>query len=240
MADKDMAFRDLRVFKRFCDTHKITFWLDWGTLLGAVRDGKFIPWEQDIDLGFHKEELDKVLTYKDFLKKIGFNMFKKPDGYALVHKGLTSKMDLGCYVIRDGFAYQTCDEYNKIGEMCDLLLFVLNLEDANFKYETIVPANILALVVKASSFVPLRKQMIMIVERVMKKAGINKSITLKSKKEFFELFDKILFYDEEFNAPHNVKEYLQSLYGDDWMVPINWIENESINKWNEFRNIESG
>lgn len=50
-AAKEDAFPSLlREAKRVVDKHGVEFWLDSGTLLGAVRDGKIIPWEHDIDL----------------------------------------------------------------------------------------------------------------------------------------------------------------------------------------------
>jgi len=38
----------------------VKIWLDSGTLLGAARDGKFIPWDNDIDLAVWKECLDEL------------------------------------------------------------------------------------------------------------------------------------------------------------------------------------
>ena len=40
----------LKDIKESLDTHKIEYWLDFGTLLGAVRDKKVIPWDGDFDL----------------------------------------------------------------------------------------------------------------------------------------------------------------------------------------------
>ena len=54
-----------KVFKKF----NITYWLDCGTLLGAVREGKPMDWDSDIDISIWFKDLPKVyMRRKEFLK----------------------------------------------------------------------------------------------------------------------------------------------------------------------------
>lgn len=58
-------------FISVCDKHKLKWFADGGTLLGAMRKGKMIAWDDDVDVVMPREDYDKLLT-------LGPKVFKEP------------------------------------------------------------------------------------------------------------------------------------------------------------------
>lgn len=59
---KEIEFDILKMFDSFCREHDIKYYLAFGTLLGAVRYKKFIPWDDDIDVLVPREDYNRLLT----------------------------------------------------------------------------------------------------------------------------------------------------------------------------------
>lgn len=58
---KRISYDMLVYFADFCESHNLRYFLAYGTLLGAVRHGGFIPWDDDIDVWMLREDYDKLL-----------------------------------------------------------------------------------------------------------------------------------------------------------------------------------
>jgi len=60
---RDIQLANLAILKEFdyvCKQNELRYWLDFGTLLGAVRHGGFIPWDDDIDCGMPRRDYNKL------------------------------------------------------------------------------------------------------------------------------------------------------------------------------------
>lgn len=50
----------LKWFDGFCAAHGVEYTLDAGTLLGAVREGGFIPWDDDTDVALTRAQYERL------------------------------------------------------------------------------------------------------------------------------------------------------------------------------------
>jgi lipopolysaccharide cholinephosphotransferase len=94
----------LAVIDKLCRENGIDYFIDGGTLLGAIRHGGFIPWDDDVDLGMPKDDYDRFCELAPTLL---------PDGYSLHTSANTEGFSpLWVKVFKDGtrFIDDNCAE----------------------------------------------------------------------------------------------------------------------------------
>ncbi len=83
---QDVMLSMLIEFDALCKQHQLTYWLDHGTLLGAVRHKGFIPWDDDLDVTMPRDDYEKFLKVAE--RELPDHIFlqtKKHDPCSPVH-----------------------------------------------------------------------------------------------------------------------------------------------------------
>lgn len=78
---KDIEFEILKMFDAFCKENNIKYYLSHGTLLGAIRYKKFIPWDDDVDLLIPRADYDRMISIFKDTDRYKLFAFEKDQNY---------------------------------------------------------------------------------------------------------------------------------------------------------------
>lgn len=236
----------LQEVDRICTKHHISYSVEGGTLLGAVRHGGFIPWDDDVDIAMVRSEYRKFCKVckkeLDSEKYFFQNHDTDPEyrwGYAKVLKNGTSfvrygqehlKMRRGVYVEifpMDGIPEGPIEKkfYNFLRVCCRKVMWS---EVGKISCKSIGMRLWFGMVNR----IPVDKAFAML-EFLSKKYDERRAryVTCLSfpdcwvkgepgfKREYYLNTKRMLFEGEEINVPQKETELLVTLYGNDYMTP---------------------
>lgn len=226
----------LTAVDEICTRHKIRYWLSFGTLLGAVRHGGFIPWDDDLDICIMRDD------YKRFAKVLNDEL---PPYMALQDNNSDSRyFTRGLYRIRDKDSYlneEAYKIYKEQGLLIDVFLMEkmpslsfkrwirkFNLESYLYTKEIAIYGN--SKRVKGKLYRPLCNLLISIAH-IFSQIHPTKKLSMHyltdvagfgfiqfSKNDIFPLI-RIKFENREFLVPNNYGKILTQIYGDYMTLP---------------------
>jgi len=97
---RDIQLGDLKILKeidRVCKKHNLVYWIDFGTLLGAIRHHGYIPWDDDIDVCMLRDDYLKfieIFNNECIHSDLVASLYSHPSGKAnlikVMHKNISN------------------------------------------------------------------------------------------------------------------------------------------------------
>lgn len=105
-----VALEIMDSIEKVCTKHNITWWVESGTLLGAVRHNGFIPWDDDCDIAMMRDDYEKFLQVAP--KEIGEGFYVQIPGVDKYYpKKLVKVRKLGTKLVDEDESFD--EKYNQ-------------------------------------------------------------------------------------------------------------------------------
>ncbi|HCR42001.1 TPA: hypothetical protein DIV45_01385 [Patescibacteria group bacterium] len=229
LTDKDYQWSaDLSRLRDILDVAGVKYWLDMGTLLGAIREGRFIGWDDDIDLSFPITDAPKVLALVDQFFALGYRVDVTDSSLYLSGLG-KPKVGLAFYRERGDHVWISfLIKYPRFDRILRHVRRVANkiiyqpwqrgLPKLEQNFYTWSPVFLRQSI----------RQFGFWIETVLGE----RNYALVVPRRLVDNLTTIKFYGLNFNVPHPVEEYLALMYGEDWRIPNSnwhWEDTKAIN-----------
>lgn len=240
---KKVQLEILAYVARFCEENDIRYWIDSGTLLGAIRHKGYIPWDDDIDVGMLREDYDrfseifnKTNAEYRFLCVENTPDFYLPHGKVCDNSTVLYEPDENGYqsaVNIDIFVYDNApddqDELKKMYDRRDKLRRVYAVLTSDVAMHGNPIKYVVKLARKGLYRVLYRKESPIqsMVKNSKKYAATSATCVgnftsytrMLCNKRVFADFINVEFEGMEFKAPIGYDEWLRSFYGDYMQLP---------------------
>ena len=214
---KCILLRILKIVDFICKENNLIYWLDYGTLLGAVRHKGFIPWDDDIDIAMPRKSYDALIAMAD-------DVF--PQDLFVQSKESDPELRKGIRWLKIRDKYSTAIENHEIDKDIKhhqgISIDIFPIEEFNqpqsylrakkFTYSKfhIISKNIL---------VPIFNRLIRAEEGKYIATALEIDFNAYFPREDIFPLSRIEFENEFFSAPNNPHNILTRRYGDYMLIP---------------------